>query len=382
MAENVLLLGATGSVGGSVLQALKILKRPLWGFSFHSNLKLARQIIRDFTPYVVIATDENHYRALVEERGETRVLFGEAGILESIEYADSQVVVNALCGMTGLLPSFQTLRQGKKLIIANKESIIAGAQVLLALKQFREQVIPIDSEHWSLFQLLEGMDTGKVKELVLTASGGPFWDKTPEYLKNITLADALKHPVWRMGKSITISSATMANKGMEILEAKELFGFSLAQIKAVIHPQAKIHAMLRLTDGSLITHVSPTTMVEPALHALTYPSLSPGEDLDIASLKMEFHAIKPGQFPMLELAYEAGRRGHLAQIVFTTANEIANDFFLREKIRFSQIALGVEKILCQISDRAIENLEDILRVDKEARELSNSVFKEYDLCPY
>ncbi|PKL11876.1 MAG: 1-deoxy-D-xylulose-5-phosphate reductoisomerase, partial [Spirochaetae bacterium HGW-Spirochaetae-6] len=189
-------------------------------------------------------------------------------------------------------------------------------------------------------------------------------------------------PVWQMGKSITISSATMANKGMEILEAKELFGFNLAQIKAVIHPQAKIHAMLRLSDGSLITHVSPTTMVEPALHALTYPLLSPGEDLEIASLKIEFHAIKPGQFPMLELAYEAGRRGHMAQIVYTTANEIANDYFLREKIRFSQIAQGVEKILSQISDKVIDGLDAILRVDREAREVSNGVFKEYSSCPY
>lgn len=365
--NNVFLLGATGSVGKSVLEAISSLGLKLEGFTFHKNVVKAKKIIQQYQPQFAIATDVKSFNQIRKEPGKTQILFGLNAVLEKITECSASKVVNALSGLIGLLPSIETLNCNKRLIISNKESIVCGSKLLAIRQRYENQIIPIDSEHWSLFLLMENVKREKVKELIVTASGGPFRNFTQDQMDQITPEQALAHPVWHMGKSITVSSATMANKGLEVLEAKELFQYPLEKIKVIVHPQAKIHAMLRLLDGSLMAHMAKTSMVDPARNALNYPKMEPQDNFKCTDTVFDFYKADEKRFPLLKLAYEAGNKGHLYQIVYTAANELAVEYFLAQKISFNQMGTVVKKVMDSFENQAVKSVDEIFQINEQAK---------------
>lgn len=376
--KSIILLGATGSVGQSVLTALKETKIPLYGFSFNHNLLKAKQIIQQYSPLVVVAFHSPHYQELKKEYPKLTLLFGLEGVDQMIGQSPSYAVVNALLGTIGLLPSITTLQLKKRLIMANKESVVAGSKFLTSLVSYPHQILPIDSEHWSLFTLMHNLKKENIQELILTASGGPFKDFSLQELKKVTPKQALKHPVWDMGKHITISSATLANKGLEVLEAKELFDFSLKQISVLVHPQSQVHGMIRLVDNSFMAHISKPCMIQPCKNALLFPFFNenpnPPSFFD-NPISFQFEPVDNTRFPLLKLAYQAGKQGHASQIVYTVANQKGVDYFLNQQIAFHEIAQGVEKTLQEFSFQKIETLEEIFYIEQEAIRIAEKIFK-------
>ncbi len=373
--KGFFLLGATGTVGEMVLKAAKHLNLKLQGFTFHTNYEKALKIINEFSPEFVITNHEENYKKLKKENLKIKILYGMQSILQKIQDNKVTTVVNCLAGIVGLVPSWETIELGKKLIISNKESIVSGGGLLVKKQQYENQLIPLDSEHWSIFLLLQNIKRGKVKEIMLTASGGPFLKYSPEEMKNITLNDALNHPIWNMGKHITISSATMANKGLEVLEAKELFGFNLSEIKVLVHPQALVHGLIRLKDGSILGHFDTPSMYHPVKNALIYPDMEENENFSLRNSFLEFKEVDKNKFPLLELAYEAGNKGHSFQIIYTVANEIAVNFFLAKKINFNKIADSVDKILNSFQHKSVDTIDDILGIHEEAILKSEEILK-------
>ncbi len=376
--KSIVLLGATGSVGQSVLTALKETQIPLYGFTFNHNLAKAQEIIAQYSPLVVVAFHEPHYKKLKKEHSHLKVLFGLEGIGEMISQSPSYAVVNALLGTIGLVPSMQTLKLKKRLIMANKESVVAGSKFLTSLVSCPHQILPIDSEHWSLFTLMHNLKKENIQELILTASGGPFKDFSLQELKKVTPQQALKHPVWDMGKHITISSATLANKGLEVLEAKELFDFSLKQISVVVHPQSQVHGMIRLTDNSFMAHMSKPCMIQPCKNALLFPlphkNPNPPSFFD-NPISFHFEPVDNTRFPLLKLAYQAGEQGHTSQIIYTVANQKGVECFLNHQISFHEIAQGVEKALEHFSYQKITQVEQIFLIEQEALQVTEKIFK-------
>ncbi|OHD10610.1 MAG: 1-deoxy-D-xylulose-5-phosphate reductoisomerase [Spirochaetes bacterium GWB1_36_13] len=374
MNDAVLLLGATGSVGESSLKAIQALNKKLKAFSFHQNISKALEIIRDFQPEIIIATDYESFQK-IKSQVKIKILYGIEGILETLRDSDITCVINALTGMSGLVPSIESLRMNKRLIIANKESIVAGSRLLFQEQLYENQILPIDSEHWSLFLLLQNIKRERVKKAVLTASGGPFRTFSDEQMKKIALEDALKHPVWNMGKKITISSASMANKGLEVLEAKELFGFQMSEIDVKIEPQAKIHALVQFPDGSYAAHISPPSMVLPVKNALLFPQMSL-ENWNLSNDTIQFEDADFKKFPMLALAYESGEKGHFHQIVYTVSNDLAVDAFLDKKIQFKDIPLLTENNLGKMIERSVSRVEDIFEIEKEIQQITEKYIRE------
>jgi len=364
--RRILIVGSTGSIG---TQALDVVARSdsleIVGLAAHSNAELLlAQAERFGAPRLALADPAAAARA-----GEG-VLAGAEGLVELITDTDCDLVLNALVGSAGLGPTVAALGEGIDLALANKESLVVGGELVSALAEGTgAQILPVDSEHSALFQLLDGHAPGSVDRLVLTASGGPFRGRTD--LSSITREDALAHPTWEMGAKITVDCATLMNKGLEVIEAHHLFGVPYEQIDVVVHPQSLVHSLVQLNDSTLLAHLGPTDMRIPISYALHYPARADSgiEPLDLASVgSLGFEPPDEDTFACLRLAREAGMAGGSAPCVLNAANEVAVAAFLAGNLPFAAIADVIERTLDEMPAHPIGHFAELFAVDAEARE--------------
>ena len=346
--RRIALLGATGSIGR---QAVEIV-------AAHPELELC-----------ALASGSTDLSELAGVHGVVHVQVG-GDPTPLLEAAQPDLVLNAVVGFAGLPATLWALEHGVDLALANKESLVAAGELALAAKRRGGGLlIPVDSEHSAAFQCLEGRAPESVHSLVLTASGGPFRGRTREELEHVTVEDALAHPTWRMGPKITIDSATLANKGLELIEAHFLFGLAYDRIEVVVHPSSTVHALVRLRDGAVLAHLGYPDMRVPISYALTYPerAATPVPPLDLAGLTLEFHDPDAETFPLLALAREAGERGGTFPCAFNAANEVAVAAFLDGRIGFTAIAELVERALGAVDGARARDLADLVEADAQAR---------------
>ena len=373
--KEIVLLGSTGSIGTQVLEVAKLHNIRVRALSAGSNVKLLEEQAREFLPEYVCIADESKYSELKNALADTsiKVLCGKNGLCEPAAIpCDS--VVNAIVGMAGFIPTLTAINAGNNVALANKETLVVGGKIITAAaKEKGVQLLPIDSEHSAIFQCLMGSMGNKPRKIILTASGGPFRGYTAEQMKTVTKAQALKHPNWSMGSKITIDSATMMNKGLELIEAVWLFGVTPEQVEIVVHPQSILHSAVEFEDGSVIGQLGMPDMRIPIQLALTYPKRynSPAKPLsltDIGSLTFE----KPDDeaFPCIGLAKKALKKGGNMPCIMNRANEIAVGQFLEDKIRFCEIAEKIQKAMDTASFYKEITPEIIEQTEREIEELS------------
>lgn len=374
--KNICILGSTGSIGQNSLEVVARFPdkfRPTY-LSSNSNVNLLQEQIARFRPTAVAVLEEHAASVLKKTmKSATIVYAGEDGLMELLSRDDIDVVINALVGFAGLKPTIEALKRGKTVALANKETLVVAGEIITSLvKKHNARLLPIDSEHSAILQCLAGEKTENIARLILTASGGPFLDLQEKDFADVTVEAALKHPNWNMGKKITIDSATMMNKGLEIIEAHWLFGLPADRIEVLIHPQSIIHSMVEFVDGSIKAQLGVPDMKIPIQYALTYPDRSPSvyNRVNFAELaKMTFFKPDPERFPCLRLAYEALRRGGTAPVVLNAANEVAVDLFLNGKLRFTQIPSLIEQAMKVIPLKTSPTLDEIISTDLEVRKL-------------
>ncbi|MGB7412823.1 MAG: 1-deoxy-D-xylulose-5-phosphate reductoisomerase, partial [Thermosynechococcaceae cyanobacterium] len=368
--KKITLLGSTGSIGTQTLDIVAQYPEQfqIVGLAAGRNLELLIKQIKQFKPEIVAIADPNQLPELKDAIAafdtKPQLLAGEAGVCEVAGYGDSESVVTGIVGCAGLLPTIAAIKAGKDIALANKETLIAGAPVVLPLvEQYSVKLLPADSEHSAIFQCLQGVPDKGLRRIILTASGGSFRDWPVEKLKNVTVADALKHPNWSMGQKITIDSATLMNKGLEVIEAHYLFGVSYDQIDIVIHPQSIIHSLIELQDTSVLAQLGWPDMRLPLLYALSWPErvATDWEPLDLVkSGDLTFREPDHQKYPCMNLAYAVGRAGGSMPAVLNAANEQAVALFLQERISFLEIPKVIEKVCDRFDTRnvAVPSLED------------------------
>jgi 1-deoxy-D-xylulose-5-phosphate reductoisomerase len=379
--KRVVLLGATGSIGENTLRVIDAHadKLELVGIAARSNWrKLAGLADKYRVPHVGVFDDPAYREAKASAAfpADKRLYGGMAGLVELARLPGADIVLVAVVGTTGLEPALAALAAGKDLALASKEILVlAGKFVMAAAKQHNARLLPVDSEHNAVFQCLEGHPggAGGVRRVVLTASGGAFRDWPVERLAHATPADALKHPNWSMGPKITVDSATLANKGLELMEAQWLFGLRPEQCQAILHPQSIVHCLVEFTDGAMLAQLCPPSMTFPIQHALLHPLRAPGPDrpLDLTRLlALEFRPVDEARFPLLRLAREAMAAGGSAPAVYNAANELAVAAFLAGQIPFLAISRAVEQTLHSIVNFEPADLPAVLTLDAEARRIA------------
>jgi 1-deoxy-D-xylulose-5-phosphate reductoisomerase len=379
MKRRVVLLGATGSIGENTLRVLAAHRDrlELVGIAARANWPRLAEIAREWSVRHV-GVFENEAYAAARDSGAlapgTRLVGGLAGLVELAQLPEADIVLVAVVGTTGLQPALAALAAGKKLALASKEILVlAGKFVTAAAREHGTVLLPVDSEHNAVFQCLQGHPTAGVRRILLTASGGAFRDWPAERLAQVTPADALKHPNWAMGPKITVDSATLANKGLELIEAQWLFGLQPGQCGAVLHPQSIVHCLVEFDDGSMLAQLCPPSMTFPIQHALLHPERAPGTDppLDLSRLvSMEFRPVDEGRFPLLRLAREAMEAGGIAPALFNAANEVAVMAFLDSRIPFLAISRVVEQTLSLSDHFDPPDLPAALSADAAARRLA------------
>ncbi len=375
------LLGSTGSIGTNTLRVTSSFPNEfrVVGLSGGKNTSLLASQVETIRPEIVSCGDGSssaELQSLLRQRGypmgSTRFVHGVEGHTEVSCHPESSMVLSAMSGAAGLLPTYRALEQGKSVALANKETLVMAGELMM--RQSREkqvEIIPVDSEHNAIHQCLRGGRGEEVRRLILTASGGPFRETPKENLSSVTLDQALNHPTWRMGRKITIDSATLMNKGLEVIEASWLFGVSADEIQVVVHPQSIVHSMVEFIDGSVLAQLGLTDMRIAIQYALTYPERwnSPLPSLDMHKMpKLEFLEPNHDKFPCLELAYRALRAGGTAPAALNAANEVAVEAFLNRRIAFQEIPQIIESVLDVHEPRAASNLETVMMVDAWARE--------------
>jgi 1-deoxy-D-xylulose-5-phosphate reductoisomerase len=374
--KTITVLGATGSVGRRCLELVAQFPQEfrIAGLAARgSNLPLLAEQIRTHRPRAVALVDpaarDALARALPEPRPE--LLAGSEGLVALASTVDADIVLSALVGGAGLLPTLAAIRARRTVALANKETLVmAGALMTAAARQHQVALLPVDSEHSAIFQCLAGSDRGAVKRLILTASGGPFASYSEEALERVTVAQALQHPTWRMGAKITIDSATLMNKGLEVIEAHWLFDRPFDQVDVVVHPQSIVHSMVEFVDGSVLAQLGMPDMGIPILYALSHPRrlACPAPALDLVKLgALTFEAPDPTRFPCLRLAREAGVAGGAAPVVLNAANEIAVAAFLDGRCGFMDIPRLIADALAAHHEAGADDLEACLAVDAEVR---------------
>lgn len=372
--KQLSILGSTGSIGVSTLD---VVARNRDKYSVvalaegHDPVKLFEQI-KQFNPKIVSVRDEEAVKKLKSlGHVDCKIVCGIEGASEVASIKEVDLVVSAIVGAIGLKPTLAAIEAGKNVALANKETLVAaGPLVMKRVKEKGVKLIPIDSEHSALFQSLAGHNHGDVRKLILTASGGPFREFTKEQLKSVTLEMALKHPNWSMGAKITIDSATMMNKGLEVIEAKWLFDMPVEKIEAVIHPQSVVHSMVEYIDGAVVAQMAVPDMRGPIAYAIAYPERveSGIERLDLSKFeKLTFFKPDLDKFECLKLAFEAAKVGWSMPCVMNAANEVAVAAFLNKKIKFLDISKIVESVMNQHKVKELNNLEDVFELDKWAR---------------
>ena len=380
--KNVVLLGATGSIGTSsvavLLQHSDIVN--LYAVAANSSVAKVAEIVRKFKVERVCMFDPNAAKELEKELG-VPVLAGMEGLCELAADPKADIIINALMGAVGCLPTITAIEHGKHVALANKETMVMAGPVIWdkLAENPKSFITPIDSEHSAIFQCLSGRPEKEVEFLEITASGGPFREWPIEKFENTTVADALNHPVWSMGKKITIDSASMMNKGLEVLEAHFLFHIPYEQIKVVVHPQSMVHSLVQFRDGSLMAQLGAPDMRIPIQVALTWPDRLPLETkrLDLPTLaKLTFFEPDFNKFRCLALAFEAGRRGGIVPAMMNAANEVLVDAFLKGNLKFTDIPRHVETIMAgapTVSGHL--TLDQVLEADAEARKLTAALIK-------
>jgi 1-deoxy-D-xylulose-5-phosphate reductoisomerase len=391
--KAITLLGSTGSIGTQTLDI--VAQYPdqfrVVGLAAGNNVEMLAQQIRQFRPSIAAIYSPSKLPILQDAIKDLDykpiLLAGEAGVIEVAAYGDSESVVTGIVGCAGLLPTIAAIKAKKNIALANKETLIAGGPVVLPLiEEYGVKLLPADSEHSAIFQCLQGVPTGGLRKIILTASGGAFRDWAVEDLRNVTVADALKHPNWSMGRKITVDSATLMNKGLEVIEAHFLFGMDYDDIEIVIHPQSIIHSLIELQDTSVLAQLGWADMRLPLLYAMSYPERihTDWERLNLVKAgNLTFREPDHQKYPCMNLAYAAGRAGGSMPAVLNAANEQAVALFLDEKIRFLDIPRCIE-MACERhkSDNCLNpSLDDIISADKWAREQVVAVTDQLDSRP-
>ncbi|MBM5695108.1 1-deoxy-D-xylulose-5-phosphate reductoisomerase [Listeria seeligeri] len=372
--KKIILLGATGSIGTQTLTIVRENpdKFQVVALSFGRNMERGRAIIQEFKPKMVAVWHTRDKVTLQAEFPDLKVFNGLEGLREVSTYPDGDILLNAVMGSVGLLPTLDAIEAGKTIAIANKETLItAGHLVMNAAREKNISLLPVDSEHSAILQALNGENPEKIKKIILTASGGSFRDKTREQLSEVTVKEALKHPNWNMGNKLTIDSATMFNKGLEVMEAHWLFGVSYDQIEVVIQRESIVHSMVQFVDGSIMAQLGTPDMRIPIQYALTAPDrfhIPFENEFRITGFSaLHFEKVDYERFPALKLAYNAGKIGGTMPTVLNAANEIAVAGFLNGQVAFYNIEALVENAMNRHTSISNPDLDTILQVDKETR---------------
>jgi len=382
--KNISILGSTGSIGVNTLDI--VARNPsrfkVVALAAGRNLSLFKRQINKFGPEIVSVIDDEHAGKLREMLGYPvvpKILSGDSGYREVASWKKTDMVVSAISGAAGLPPTIEAIDAGKDIALANKETMVMAGELVIARAASRGvNIIPVDSEHGAIFQCLKGHNKKEVQRLVLTASGGPFLNLPLERFASISLDDALQHPNWEMGRKITIDSASMMNKGLEIIEARWLFDMDIDKIDVCVHPQSIVHSMVEYVDGSVIAQMGVPDMRGPISYALSYPERLQGavETLDLCSVgALEFMSPDPDKFPALELAYAAAGKGGSAPAVLNASNEVAVGAFTEGKIRFVDIAIIVKEVLDSHLTKEINRFEDVLDADSRGRASAREVIE-------
>ena len=370
--KKIAILGSTGSIGTQTLDVVRAHSDELEvvALAAGSNKERLKEQIREFHPELVSLSDERKAQELKEElAGEAvEVVCGMDGLIEVAGIDSADVVVTAVVGMMGILPTMEAIRKGKNIALANKETLVTAGHLIIPMaREYGVSILPVDSEHSAIFQCLQGEPKKALDKILLTASGGPFRGKSAEFLETVTLEDALNHPNWSMGPKITIDSSTMVNKGLEVMEAKWLFGVDYSQIEVVIQPQSIIHSMVQYIDGAVIAQLGTPDMRVPIEYALFYPERRslPGDRLDFSKLsQITFEKPDYKVFRGLSLAIEAGKTGGTMPTVFNAANERAVAKFLKGEIKYTDIVRSIEKCMDAHKVSAHPDLEEILATEQ------------------
>ncbi|NGP86960.1 1-deoxy-D-xylulose-5-phosphate reductoisomerase [Fodinibius halophilus] len=376
--KNIVILGSTGSIGE---QALEVISEHPFQFnvlalSCNSSWKKLAEQANKYKPDYVLLGDEQYIDLLKEQLNDDdiEILVGKEDLLHLSQLNEADIILNSLVGYAGFEPTVKALKAGKKVALANKESLVVGGGLINELiAENRDRLIPVDSEHSAMLQCLVGEPLEKIEKLIITASGGPFRTWTKKQMQNITVSDALDHPNWSMGSKITIDSATMMNKGLEIIEAHWMFDMPLSKIEAVVHPQSVIHSVVTFTDGSSKAQLGPPTMKVPILYAFTYP-----DRLELEAPKLDwgkafdltFEPVDYDRFPCLKLAIDAVKEGGLAPAILNAANEVAVQRFLNEEITYIDIPKVIDHCLESLNNSGTITLESLKNIDQQARDLA------------
>lgn len=371
--KGIAILGSTGSIGRQALKVADDFKDfRIVALAAGKNIKLLRDQIKRYRPAVVSVRDQEDAHALAGEfSGQgTEFFWGLGGMAAVATHSEADVVLTAVTGTAGLMPTVEAIRAGKDIALANKETLVAAGQLVTDLaEEHGVRILPVDSEHSAIWQCLQGGSRPEeVESIILTASGGPFRKEAD--LEGVTVEKALAHPNWSMGKKITVDSATLMNKGLEVIEARWLFGLDYDKIRVVVHPQSIIHSMVEFRDGSVLAQLGVPDMRLPIQYALTYPDRLAGNVPRLDPLGMRELTFEPpdtGRFPLLDLAYRAGRRGGTLPAAMNAANEVAVEFFLAGKIRFTHIYRVVEEVMSRHHITDSPGLSAILEADSWAR---------------
>jgi 1-deoxy-D-xylulose-5-phosphate reductoisomerase len=379
MVKGLSILGSTGSIGVQALEVCDNLKIKVISLAAKSNAELMEQQIRKYRPKIAALFDENAAEKLKIAVGDTdtKVLKGLQGVLDAVAHEDCDTVLTSVVGIAGLLPTITAIEAGKNIALSNKETLVtAGSIVTQAVKKHNVKLLPVDSEHSAIFQCLVGNRQTDVSRIILTASGGPFRGYTKEQLKNVTVNQALNHPNWSMGNKITIDSATMMNKGLEVIEAMWLFDVSYDKIDILVHPQSIIHSMVAFRDGSIIAQMAAPDMRIPIQLALTWPERleNPFKRVSLADFnKITFEQPDLDTFKAVKLSYHAAKIGGTMPCAMNAANEVAVDAFLKGQISFLQIPEVVEKVMQEHLVNTTPVLHDIIDTDEKSREKARNI---------
>ena len=381
--KQIAILGSTGSIGTQTLDVVR--QHPnefsVYALSAHRSLDLLIQQALEFNPAVVCIADEHLYQPLREALSDLpiKVMAGEQAIAEMVTMPAIDVVVAAMVGYAGLRPTIEAIKAKKTIALANKETLVVAGEIICRLaKRHQVSILPVDSEHSAIFQCLVGEDMHSVEKLLLTASGGPFRTFTYEQMQHVTAAQALQHPNWEMGAKITIDSASMMNKGFEVIEARWLFDIPVEKIQVLVHPQSVIHSAVQFVDGSVKAQLGTPDMRIPIQYALTYPArwLSDVPRLDLFAVKqLTFEEPDMQRFPNLRLAYEAMEKGGNIPCILNAANEVVNLAFREGKCGFLQMSEVIEQTMATTSFITEPTYEDYVQTDKEARKIAKELLK-------
>ena len=370
--KKIAIFGSTGSIGESTLQIIR--ENPdlfeVVTLVAGKNIKKIIEQIKEFKPKNVYIISKENAEILKDTFKNIKVFYGEAGMEEISKLTDFDISISALVGIAGLRPTYNMIKNGKTVALANKEVLVAGGELIMkTAKENNSKLLTVDSEHSAIMQCLNGEESNKIDKILLTASGGPFF--VIVISDKITVEEALNHPTWNMGPKVTIDSSTMMNKGFEIIEAKWLFNVEPNQIEVVVHRKSLVHSMVQFKDGTIMANIGPKSMQIPIAYALNFPNRLENniEKLDlfeIVDLKFEKPDLK--KFKCLKLAYDAIEKGHSFQVVLNAANEVLVDSFLNKKIKYTDIPNMLEKVMNMYEKRELKTVEDILEFDKEVKE--------------